>query len=443
MSKSLRLPLFVGVISLFAVTLFFIGLPALSENTLFSDTRLQPHAQCLLYSPSLVNAYTIADLLTGLSYMAISLFLILFVRQAHGNIPFNWVFVAFGAFIFFCGLTHFFDIITLWTPVYWSSAFMRVLTAVASVTTAIALPPQIPRALRLLNNARASELRRQQLIETNRQLSDEIAARKQVEQDLRAALEREKVSTFRQQIITRVSHELRTPLAIIQTSGDLLKNYADQMTHERRVERIDKIQQEISYINRLLEDILTIGRFSEHRLALQPTTVDLSKLCADIVEDKRMLIASSSRYTPHTIEFVTTDKALCAQAVIDKHLFHQIATNLIQNALKYSPENSTVYVELTCYEQDFTFTVRDNGIGIPVSNLPRIWDTFYRGENVGEISGTGVGLAIVKECVELHHGTVDVESEVGRGTVFTIRMPMHPPDTHSDDHDMMLMPAIR
>jgi len=424
MPRELRTPFVVSAAGILLI-LGFAALLPLIANTNGTDSALQPHAQCLLYTPALIGAYTVSDLMTGLSYMVISLMLLLFVRQARRDIPFNWVFLAFGGFIFFCGLTHFFDVITLWTPVYWSSVGIRALTAVASVTTALALPPLLPRALRMIEDARASDARRRQLIHTNEQLAAEIETRRGIEHELRESISREQTLTqFRTQVIMRLSHELRTPLAIAQTASDLLKQYFDKLTQSQRIDRLDKIQQEIAVITRLLGDILTIGHYADHNVTIQREQVDLRVLVAGVLDEQRSALESSAeRFPPHPIRF-TAPETGCVNAEVDPRLFREIVGNLLLNAAKYSPEDSPITVTLNCTPTHAILTVHDEGIGIPADDQAHIFDSFYRAGNVGEIPGTGVGLAIVKMAVELHGGSIAVESEVGHGALFTVTLPL-------------------
>jgi signal transduction histidine kinase len=111
---------------------------------------------------------------------------------------------------------------------------------------------------------------------------------------------------------------------------------------------------------------------------------------------------------------------------MDEKLLRSILGNLLSNAIKYSPQGSTVQLRLTCQENQAVFQVQDQGIGIPNADKQRLFESFHRASNVGTVSGTGLGLTIVKNCVDLHGGAIDVESEVGRGTTFTVTLPMNP-----------------
>src|SRR5690349_7622157 len=153
--------------------------PGLIRN-LFA-ANFMPHIFCLSQEPSLVSLYVAANLAIGLSYVAISLTLVFFVVKKRG-LPFHWMFLAFGLFIIACGATHFMDVLTLWNPVYWLAGSVSLITAVASVTTAVALPAMIPQALALPTPA--------ELLHANEELEREIAERKRAESVLRESEER-------------------------------------------------------------------------------------------------------------------------------------------------------------------------------------------------------------------------------------------------------------
>jgi PAS domain S-box-containing protein len=152
-----------------------------------SSGVFHPHGYCYLWLPSLVSTHVISDLLIGLSYVAISTTLVFLVWRARRDLPFSWMFIAFGAFIVCCGATHFMEIWTLWTPVFWLSAGVKIVTAVASVATAVALPPLVPKVLALVADARLSEQRRLQLEQAHQELEQRVAERTR---DLEQALSR-------------------------------------------------------------------------------------------------------------------------------------------------------------------------------------------------------------------------------------------------------------
>jgi signal transduction histidine kinase len=128
----------------------------------------------------------------------------------------------------------------------------------------------------------------------------------------------------------------------------------------------------------------------------------------------------------HTVVFESVSDEI---VIADPRLLRHLAANLISNAIKYSSQGSEVYVSLNKIDGTYVFVVRDQGIGIPPDDLPHLFEPFHRAGNVGTISGTGLGLAITKEAAELHGGKITVESEVQKGTTFTVHLPLSSPST--------------
>ena len=414
-------------ISAFAILAAVLGGILFTQSAagrqIFSTAGFEPHGHCFLWIPTLVRLYSVSDLLIGLSYTVISITLTYLVYRASKDIPFQWVFLAFGAFIFTCGFTHFMDVITLWTPTYWLAASFKAVTAVASVSTAIIMPPLVPRVLGFVRAARLSEERKQTIIVANAALQTEVRRREKVEEELRDALKREhELSEFRMNVIMRLSHEFRTPLATVRTASDLLTTYSERLNEQERGARIQSIQAEIDHMNGMLEDILTFGRLEAGRIPFQPEVVDLAELC-------RTLIAGLRLQTDESRRLVFKPDLRCKTAYVDSRLVGEILTNLLHNAIKYSPDGGSVRCEVVCLQGQATIKVSDDGIGIPPAELSRIFETFYRAANSGSIGGTGIGLSIVQRAVELHHGSIDVQSAPGRGTTFTVSLPSSAPPT--------------
>lgn len=161
------------------VKYFLLGLLLLAASALIwpwlgrglMGQGFMPHAFCYLGNSTLITTHMVSDLLIGISYVVISLTLVYLVRKSAGGIPFHWMFLAFGTFIIACGATHFMEVLTLWRPDYWASAYVKVVTAAASVATAVALPVAMPRILRNVQTIHVSEQRADELARANRQLS--------------------------------------------------------------------------------------------------------------------------------------------------------------------------------------------------------------------------------------------------------------------------------
>ncbi|HEY9668178.1 MAG TPA: HAMP domain-containing sensor histidine kinase, partial [Coleofasciculaceae cyanobacterium] len=216
---------------------------------------------------------------------------------------------------------------------------------------------------------------------------------------------------------TMTSHEFRTPLCTILSSADLLELYGIQWSEERKLEHLQRIQTAVQRMTHLLDDVLLIGQAEAGKLEFKPSPLDLDKFCGDLVTEVQLSTGSK-----HTIAFIK--RGQCTTARMDEKLLRHIFSNLLSNAIKYSLTNSTVHFEVNCQDEEATFQIRDQGLGIPEEDQQRLFEAFHRAKNVGTIAGTGLGLAIVKKSVDLHGGHIVVESIVGVGTTFTVTLPL-------------------
>ena len=250
------------------------------------------------------------------------------------------------------------------------------------------------------------------------QTTIEIALRRnEAEVAIRNALEKEKeISELKTSFISMVSHDFRDPLTTIQMSIELMRHYKIQGNEQKQGLHFQRIQTAIDHMTNLLDDVLLVGRAESGKLALQPEPIDLDSFCKDLVEELQL----SDKYR-HPIFF---DCRGSSQGLWDEKILRQLLVNLLSNALKYSPQGSPVRFELAFDDDSAVFKVRDSGIGIPPEDQKKLFDSFHRGCNVGKIPGTGLGLTIVKRCVEVHCGRIALESKVGAGTAFTIVLPV-------------------
>jgi PAS domain S-box-containing protein len=246
----------------------------------------------------------------------------------------------------------------------------------------------------------------------------DITARKNMEADLRVALAKEKeLGELKSRFASMVSHEFRTPLATIQALIETLSAYRHKLPDDQIDERLDKIKDQVGNLKDIMEDVLLLARMQSRRVEFNPAKVDLDALCRSVLDE-----FLSHTDTKHQLVYVCNDDL--HEVMLDRKLMRQIIGNVLSNAIKYSPEGKTVYVNLEHVESAVILKVRDEGIGIPQADLKHLFEPFHRAANVGTISGTGLGLVIVKEVTELHGGTIAVESQVNVGTTFTIRIPI-------------------
>jgi signal transduction histidine kinase len=259
------------------------------------------------------------------------------------------------------------------------------------------------------------------LIERDGQISGcvavalDITTQKQAENLWRTLVKEQALSTLKTRLASMISFEFRTPLAVIQASNELLQRYGNKMTSEKRLEHEDAINAQVQQLSNLLDDIVAVSDDGLNR-RYNPAQVDLEMLCQEIISLIQV-------HTPmHHIHF-TVVKTPCP-VIVDAKLVRLALNNLLSNAIKYSPTSSTIEVQLNLEAKHAIISVQDYGIGIVPEDQPNLFSLFNRGRNVGDITGTGLGLSIVKEVVETHGGTVGCESELGVGSIFTIRLPM-------------------
>ena len=389
--------------------------PGLLPN-LLSTNGFIPHGHCYLWKPQLVWLHVTSDLLIGTAYIAISATLAYLVVQTRREIPFHWMFLAFGLFITACSSTHFLEVVTLWQPVYWLSGDVKVLTAIASVTTALALPPLVPQALKLLQTAKASEERRQQLETANQELEALYHKVKQLDQ-------------AKTQFFANVSHELRTPLALIL--GPLEKLLVEEaLTSEQRYS-LELVERNARGLLNQVNYLLDIAR-----LEMQQMPVHYSQM--DLAQATRLTAAFFETLAEERqIEFsVETPPHLPGQ--LDAEKFRQILLNLLSNAFKFTPLSGMIRLTLQTVSSDSAasgateqavLTIQDSGPGVPEALREAIFDRFYTraGGDTTRFGSTGLGLAIVEELVVLQGGTVVVGDGATGGACFTITLPLVPP----------------
>ena len=243
---------------------------------------------------------------------------------------------------------------------------------------------------------------------------------------LRVALEKEQeLGELKTKLMTTLSHELRTPLTIIQSSSEFLDRFHERLSAEQRQERLHNIQGQVQKLTTLAEDVSFLIREQIDQVTARFASTDLEQLCREIVGEMEFFGNS-----PRKLDFQVDGNL--NNVLVDVRLIHRILSNLLSNAIKYSSESAEIALKLHRDANAILIQVIDNGIGIPEQDQERLFEIFHRGSNVGYISGTGIGLAIVKEAVTLHRGTISVESAESVGTTFTIRLPLLNGDSSSE-----------
>jgi len=249
----------------------------------------------------------------------------------------------------------------------------------------------------------------------------DITQRQQAEEEIKTSLAQQReLNQLKTRFVAMASHEFRTPLATIMSSADLLRHYIDRLPMSEREALFVSIAMAVKRMTKMLEDILVIGKDEAERTEFRPVPLGLDTFFANMIDELRSE-AHDINATAHVVKLEIAGEA--ARGNFDEKLMRHIFGNLLSNAVKYSPHGGAVHLDVDCASENFTFTVQDHGIGIPESDLPRLFETFHRATNVGTITGTGLGLAIVKRSVELHSGSISVASTLGQGTIFTVTLP--------------------
>lgn len=246
----------------------------------------------------------------------------------------------------------------------------------------------------------------------------DVTALQRAEAEVYKALAKEKeLSELKSHFISTTSHEFRTPLATILSSADMLELYGYKWDESKKLEHLRRIQTAAEHMTELLDNVLLVSKAEAEKLQFKPAPMNLSQFCCDLVEEMQLIAGK------HAINFISQGQ--CTNVCLDVTLLRHILTNLLSNAIKYSPPESTVEFNLVCDRVAAIFSIKDNGIGILEADQAQLFQSFYRGSNVGTTSGTGLGLAIVKKSVDLHGGEVTLTSAVGVGTKFTVTIPLN------------------
>jgi signal transduction histidine kinase len=371
----------------------------------FSSELFMPHGHCYLWNPPLLWLQVGSNGLIALAYIAISSALAYLVYRIR-DIPFKVLYLAFGVFIISCGVTHLFDIVVIWRPVYWLDGAIRALTALASVGTALALPPLIPKVIALAKGAQAAH---------TRGIALETAV-KDLESMYEKARELERLKTA---FFANASHELRTPLSLILGPLEHLTEATNLTSDQRR--QLDMALRNAVALHKHVDDLLDVAKLEAGHLKAHYTLGDLAVLVRqaaahfESLAQERAIIFQVDAPEPLTAEF-------------DPDKVQRVVINLLSNAFKFTPAAGRITCRVATsrdFEGRLTIEVEDSGPGIPEAERGVIFDRFRQVEGCSShrAGGTGLGLAIVKELTELHEGGVSVHTSSFGGALFRVVLP--------------------
>lgn len=369
-------------------------------NSLFDIERFMPHGHCYQWDPGILWTSVISDALIFISYVSIPITLVFGIMRKRKDLPFDWIFVCFGAFIVACGLTHMMEIITVWKPYYPISAIVKAITAVASVPTAIILFRIAPKIVQLPS---VTELVREQSL------------RLKAEADMEA----------KDRFIAVLSHELRTPLTPVTAGLDLLedelKNYDGASDSPTVREALKMVRRNLDMETTLINDLLDVSAAAHGKFDLEFALVDL----AVVLRQSLSLFQEGINRKNVALDVqLHTDKTFVVGAEVR---LHQVINNLLSNAVKFTPERGRIDIRLEGDAGLLRLSVQDSGCGIDAQSLERIFQPFEQGDRQTAKSraGLGLGLTIARTIAESHHGRLIAQSAgPGRGAIFTLELPL-------------------
>jgi PAS domain S-box-containing protein len=243
---------------------------------------------------------------------------------------------------------------------------------------------------------------------------------KKAEAEMLKSLEKEKeLNKLRANFIAMASHEFRTPLSVISSSAGILESYNNLLNEEQKKCHLDKIQSKVKCMTQLMDDVLLINQAESEKLKFNPELLNLVTFCENIIDE----LTGINHLHQIKFNLFNHGNNQNFDFPIDKKLMQYILGNLLNNAIKYSPVKTDINLTLNITDREIIFTIEDKGIGIPSEEMDLLFNSFYRCKNVGKIKGTGLGLSIAKRYVELHQGTIMVNSQVGVGTTFIVTIP--------------------
>jgi PAS domain S-box-containing protein len=235
--------------------------------------------------------------------------------------------------------------------------------------------------------------------------------------ELNEALDKEKeLNEIKSRFVSMASHEFRTPLSTVLSSASLVDKYTLTEDQEKRSRHIEKIKNSVKHLNTLLEDFLSMGKLEEGKIGIHFHEFNLEELIENTIEEMKGSLKKGQQ--------ISYNESGLFLIMSDKNLLRNILFNLISNAIKFSDESKTIYLTAVADDSCIRISIADEGIGISEEDQEHLFSSFFRGKNVVNIQGTGLGLHIVKKYVELLGGDIALESKLGIGTRVTVSIPV-------------------
>ena len=253
-------------------------------------------------------------------------------------------------------------------------------------------------------------------------VENDITTIKEAEENLKMTIEKEReLNRFKSQFVNLASHEFRTPISVLQSSVDIMGIYLMQLDNPALKEQFEKhinvIQEELTRLKEILENILNVGRINTGAIRINHEECDVVDLIYKIIDG--ITLAAGAR---GMLKVTVLGEPIAVQ--IDRLLFSNVIRNIISNALKYSSGKQAPEVTISFLPESFVVSVQDFGIGIPEEEQPHLFTSFFRASNTSGIPGTGLGLVLAKQFLEMQGGTIALESSVGKGCVVKLTLPV-------------------
>ena len=250
--------------------------------------------------------------------------------------------------------------------------------------------------------------------ERTQSLKATVEALQMAKEELSLSLEKEKeLGLLKSRFVSIASHEFRTPLTSVQLSVSLIEKYAEPFSSANIIKHVGKIKHAVGNLTSILNDFLSLEKLESGKQEPTFHDFDLVKFAEDITEEMQVL----AKQNQNIIYQHTGTKSTIR---LDQNLLKNCIVNLINNAIKYSGENTFIGFTTEINGRECIITVSDNGIGIPEADQRHLFEAFFRAHNTGTIPGTGLGLNIVARYTNLMNGKIEFKSEVNQGTLFTI-----------------------
>ncbi len=254
--------------------------------------------------------------------------------------------------------------------------------------------------------------------ERTRSLNASVVALQSAKEEVSLSLEKEKeLGLLKSRFVSIASHEFRTPLTSVQLSASLIERYAEPYNNANIIKHVGKIKHAVGNLTSILNDFLSLEKLESGKQEPTLHEFDLVKFAEDITEEMQVLAKQNQN-------IIYQHTGVKSMVKLDHNLLKNCIINLINNAIKYSGENTFIGFTTEINDRECVITVSDNGIGIPETDQRHLFEAFFRAHNTGTIPGTGLGLNIVARYTNLMNGKIEFKSEVNHGTLFTITFPM-------------------